>query len=200
LDEQSKLIEQLKHVLNASASEMDRRINEQKAKAEKAQKQLTQQLGECTSKMAVMEKEIGLYKDRLQQLKAASSKSGLHHVTPVGNNSAAATAAHNDSNQFVDMDSSSFLADKHKSASALNMNSNNSGGGGGFFLKNNGSATNLHTESNMEWDSAAAVEKSKSTTSTISQSSVRTVKVSRRDLRRLNEDEVVQRSVRKDQN
>ncbi len=166
-------------------------MNDQKAKAEKVQKQLVQKLNECTSKMSVMEREIVLYKERLQQLKTKSSNQ-------ISSTAAAAAAAHNDSNQFIE-ESSSFMTEKNKSISTSALNHASSGGGGGagsnsFFIRNNSSTQQVAESNTLDWDAAE-----RKSNGTISQSSIRTVKVSRRDLRRLNEDEVVKRSLKKDQ-
>ena len=192
LEEQTRLVEQLKHVLTtASSSDIDRRLIETKAKAEKTQKQLVQQLNECTARMAVMEKEIVLYKEKLHQLKVKSSVTGATQQ-------AAAPMHESSSKHFAELDNaSSFLSERNKSvsSSAINASSNKES----FFLKNNNSNISSNNnifvaDSNMELDASKMVNGIGANAS----STARTVKVSRKDLRRLNEDELVQRNLKKE--
>jgi myosin heavy subunit len=160
LEEQARLVEQLKLALNSSSNDLERRLLEQKSKSDKSQKLLSSQLNESHNKIALMEREISLYKEKLNKLKSSSA------------NKSTASSGHN---------------------SAENVNEVNGGGGGnssgGFYLKPN--ATNMNNSNNSLNDSAVTLTND-------STQSVKTVKVSRRDLRRLTEDEVIKRSVKKE--
>lgn len=138
LDEQNRLVEQLKMALNTSTSEFDK----QKSKIEKSNKALTQQLTECNGKIATLEREISMYKEKLVKLKTSSSS--------------------NANNQF-DSDSTTSL--------------NN-----GFYLKSN---TN-----GISNDSAIQDAENPN------KNSSKSIKVSRKDLRRLTEEEILKRSLK----
>ena len=134
LEEQNQLVDQLKQALNTSTSELDKRLIEQKNKAEKTNKMLTQQLNDCTKKISLLELEISKYQEKL-----AKSKS-----------------------QF-DSDSTSNM----------NGNNNNNNNSNGFYLKNN---------NDLERSDKSAVTKA--------------IKVSRKDLRRLTEEDILKRSLK----
>lgn len=155
LDEQNRLVEQLKQALNASSNDLERRLQEQKSKSDKNQKLLTSQLNECNNKIALLEREISLYKEKLTKLKTSSS---------------AKSSGHNSAENINDV--------------------NATGGGGSFYLK----ASNHPTHSNHSHSNNSLNDSAMTSTN----DSVKTVKVSRRDLRRLTEDEVLKRSVKKD--
>lgn len=171
LEEQNRIVEQLKHMLNTSGGDTERRLNEQKVKYEKNQRQLMQQI-------AVMEKEMAMYKERLAMIKSMSKSNaagaGIHDAS---------------SPQLADLSSaSSFLTDRNKSAASGVMNKSHLVGGVGsesFFLKNN------HNDHDLD-KIANGVGANGSSTS-------RTIKVSRKDLRKLDDEELMQRSIKKDQ-
>ena len=134
------MIEQLKQALNTSTSESDKRLNEQKVKAEKANKLLTQQLNECTKKIELLEKEIASYQEKLGKLKKTT--------------------------QF-DSDSTTSI-----------MN-----GSGGFNLKNHGQSSDVSQLESMEKSDKIGT-------------SIKAIKVSRKDLRRLTEEDLLKRSLK----
>lgn len=139
LEEQNRLVEQLKQALNASGTELDRRVVEQKTKAEKNVKLLTHQLNECTSRIALLDREIVSYKEKLVKLK---SKTDLQQ---------------NDSDNRE------------------------------YFMKNDSPNTNSN---------GFSIEASNQD---LSGSMMKQVKVSRKDLRRLTEEEILKRSLKKEQ-
>jgi hypothetical protein len=144
LDEQNRIVDQLKQSLNGTRSEMEKKLIEQKTKAENNNKFLTQQLNDCNSKIEILEKEIHIYKEKLIHL-----KNKYHHS--------------NEINDINVKDSSGFYL---KSGRDLNSNMPNS--------RNNDQVL--------------------STTA-----STKLVKVSRKDLRVLTEEELLKRSVKKDE-
>ncbi len=68
LDEQSRLVDQLKQSLNGCKAEYDK----QKAKLDSNNKLLNQQLSDCNKKIELLEKEILVYKERVHKLKYES--------------------------------------------------------------------------------------------------------------------------------
>ena len=134
------MVEQLKQALNTSTNESDKRLNEQKSKADKANKLLTQQLNECTKKIELLEKEIVTYQEKLSKLKNTT--------------------------QF----------DSNSTTSIMN-------GSGGFYLKNNGQSSDVSQLERSENGDKVG-------------SSVKAIKVSRKDLRRLTEEDLLKRSLK----
>lgn len=135
IEEQTRAMEQLKQALNGG-------LKDQKSH----QKQLISQLSESQSKMALMEREMSMYKEKLAQLNLIKqANQAKNHY------------------QYEDQ-----------------QNSTNSTG---FYLKSE-SSNGLN----------GAGDQSSSTSST---PSVKVVKVSRKDLRRLTEEEVMKRSINK---
>ena len=134
------MVEQLKQALNTSTSESDKRLNEQKNKADKANKLLTQQLNECTKKIELLEREIVAYQEKLSKLKNTT--------------------------QF----------DSNSTTSLMN-------GSGGFYLKNNGQSSDVSQLERSENGDKVG-------------SSVKAIKVSRKDLRRLTEEDLLKRSLK----
>ena len=134
------MVEQLKQALNTSTNESDKRLNEQKNKADKANKLLTQQLNECTKKIELLEKEIVTYQEKLSKLKNTT--------------------------QF----------DSNSTTSLMN-------GSGGFYLKNNGQSSDVSQLERSENGDKVG-------------SSVKAIKVSRKDLRRLTEEDLLKRSLK----
>jgi hypothetical protein len=134
------MVEQLKQALNTSTNESEKRLNEQKSKADKANKLLTQQLNECTKKIELLEKEIVTYQEKLSKLKNTT--------------------------QF----------DSNSTTSIMN-------GSGGFYLKNNGQSSDVSQLERSENSDKVG-------------SSVKAIKVSRKDLRRLTEEDLLKRSLK----
>ena len=134
------MVEQLKQALNTSTNESDKRLNEQKSKADKANKLLTQQLNECTKKIELLEREIVAYQEKLSKLKNTT--------------------------QF----------DSNSTTSLMN-------GSGGFYLKNNGQSSDVSQLERSENGDKVG-------------SSVKAIKVSRKDLRRLTEEDLLKRSLK----
>ena len=152
LDEQNRIVDQLKQSLNGTRSEMEKKLIEQKAKAENNNKFLTQQLNDCNAKIEILEKEIHLYKEKLIHLKHKN-----HHQ--------------NDTNDINVKDSS------------------------GFYLKNN---NNLSSRDINGYSNMANPRNNDQASSTAA--STKLVKVSRKDLRVLTEEELLKRSIKKDEN
>ena len=134
------MVEQLKQALNTSTNESDKRLNEQKNNADKANKLLTQQLNECTKKIELLEKEIVASQEKLSKLKNTT--------------------------QF----------DSNSTTSIMN-------GSGGFYLKNNGQSSDVSQLERSENGDKVG-------------SSVKAIKVSRKDLRRLTEEDLLKRSLK----
>jgi hypothetical protein len=147
LDEQNRIVDQLKQSLNGTRSEMEKKLIEQKTKAENNNKFLTQQLNDCNAKIEILEKEIHIYKEKLVHLK------NKYHQN-------------NESNEINVKDSS------------------------GFYLKNN-NLTGRDLNGNMSRNHDQALSAAASS---------KLVKVSRKDLRVLTEDELLKRSMKKDEN
>jgi kinesin family protein 7 len=75
IEEQSRVIDQLKNVLKQSVSaSQDTRLLEQKTKSEKVVKLLQQQLNESSSRVALLEREIEAYKEKILKLKQKYSE------------------------------------------------------------------------------------------------------------------------------
>ena len=132
--------------MNSSSNDIERRLNEQKARSEKNLKSLTQELSDCNAKIFKMEKEISLYKEKLSKLKS-TTKSG--------------------SQMDLDLESSSIISNTAQQAT------------GSFYVHGFPPNEINNVETNPDLTSA------------------RTIKVSRKDLRRLTEDELLKRSVKK---
>ena len=177
----------MKHALNTSNGEFERRLVDQKSKSEKNQKLLIQQLNECTTRITTLEKEISIYKDKIIRMKSA---------TKPGAGTESSLAQPNANN----LESSSFLNEnsstKNKSISSSALNDGTGGGGGSFFLKNQSS--NLADSNLIDAENHASGKLSNGLSNNNPSSKV--VKVSRKDLRRLTEDELVQRSLKNQDN
>jgi len=146
------MVEQLKQALNTSTSESDKRLSEQKSKAEKVNKLLTQQLNECTKKIEILEKEIAAYQEKLGKLKKTTTTATTTSAT----------------NQF----------DSESTTSLMN-------GSGGFYLKNtnNGLSSDASQMESMEKSDKVGA-------------SIKAIKVSRKDLRRLTEEDILKRNLK----
>lgn len=151
LEEQNRLVEQLKQALNASSNGLDKRLMDQKIKAEKSVKSLTQELNECNAKIASMEKEISLYKEKLTRSKAFGSKS---------------------QHSEVDFESGSVMS---------NLSNQNLQATGSFYI-NGGHSTDSGVKNNE---------------SDLQPGSARSIKVHKKDIRKLTEEELMKRSLKK---
>lgn len=173
VEEQSRMIEHLKQALNASSIDLERRMLDQRSmtKSEKPnhhyhkssvtnQHSSSSQLTESENKIAKMEHEISLYKDKLAQLNQLKSNPN-HYQSDVSNDQ-----------------------------SSSNNNNN------GFYLTNENQFKSRSSNAMID----SLVENQHSGTSagaTTTPSTVKVVKVSRKDLRRLTDEEVLKRSLNK---
>ncbi len=141
------MVEHLQKALNASSNELDRRLLEHKAKAEKSVKSLTQELHECTTRIASMEKEISLYKEKLARVKnvSGSNKVNGSHFSE------------------ADFESGSIISNGSNQVSQAT---------GSFYID-------------------------KAQSSEIETGSVKSIKVQKKDIRRLTDEELLKRSVKK---
>lgn len=162
VEEQSRTIDELKQALNASSIDLERRMlvdhqnrsnskptNKGTATTTMTATRPVSQLSDSQNKIAMMEQEISLYKDKLAQLNQLKANPN-HHYSGEQNNS-----------------------------------SNN-----GFYLKNE-SMNSMATSNGGMMDSL--VENSHQSSPNL----VKVVKMPRKDLRRLTEEEVLKRSITK---
>ena len=160
MEEQNLLVEELKKALNASSNELDRRMIEQKTKSEKNVKSLTQELNECNARIASMEKEISLYKEKIIRLKTLGSKTnGL---------------IHSDVEFEKQFDSGSI---------ASNLSHNTQATGSFYIDKGQSSDSGTNSKINFETEPQS--------------NSTKSIKVQKKDIRRLTEEEILKRSVKK---
>jgi hypothetical protein len=163
LEEERKLCGQLKQALSLSTNDLDRRLNDQKMKAENNCKLLRQQLNERTNKISTMEREILTLKEKIIKLKSNSHLSiETTEIQPIEN---LKSSVNHLKNQQSSMGGS---------VSTTSIDS--------FHLKS--SSNNLDQEQSELSTNKTAI-------------STTTFKISKKDLRRLTEQEILQRSSKK---
>lgn len=161
MEEQNRLVEELKKALSTSSNELDRRLIEQKTKSEKNVKSLTQELNECNARIASMEKEISLYKEKILRLKTLGSKTnGSHHSE-------------------VDFEK------QFDSGSMISSLSHNTQATGSFYIDKGHQSTDSGTNSKLNFENDPQ------------NGSTKSIKVQKKDIRRLTEEELLKRSVKK---
>lgn len=126
---------------------------EQKSKAEKNVKSLTQELNESNSRIASMEKEISLYKEKLSRLKSTGSKI---------------------ISSEADFESNSIISNGSNHISQAT---------GSFYINGTQSSDSGTNVKNYDND--------------LHSSSSKSIKVQKKDIRRLTEDELMKRSLKK---
>lgn len=143
------MIEQFKQTLNTSSMDLERRMVDHKFKSDRSHNVMTSQFVDSQSKIALMEREISMYKERLVQLNLLKTTNNGGH-----------TAASNSNDPNMD----AFFLNSHRQMSSGNVAESSA--------QSNGSVDNTNT-------------------------AVKVVKVSRKNLRQLTEDEILKRSVNK---
>lgn len=175
VEEQTQMIEQLKQALNASSIDLEQRRLHQKSSdgggggGKTAHKPVSTiqtggQLTESQNKIAKMDHEISMYKDKLAHLNQLKSNASHHHHH------------HN----YYGSDSGT-----------INDQNNH-----GFYLKNNDENFNSRSSNGMI-DSLVETSSPAVTAAAAQSGSVKVVKVSRKDLRRLTDEEILKRSLNK---
>ncbi len=222
LDEKERLVEELKKSINLTSNDLDRRLNMQQQQYEKQISSLLEQLNDCSSKIINYEKEISQYKDKIRKTTATkrviddnydngdylsfSSKNETNYQLPFLNNPQTTTSNGFHLNEHsIAIAASQQQQQQHltsrtvaSSASSINNTQRNSTIQDFANPSTSNNLKNLNSNSIISASKAASTNYCKDSLNdaSINQdlNSKHVIKVSRKDLRPLSEEELSKRT------